>query len=115
TLIDGWSAFAAEYNDLAGSAVFEAFGRVFADGPELRMYTVVGADRATAGAGQLASLVRQRMALRLADAYDYSGFGVRSTAVPEMVSGRALLAGTGQGVQVGRPAGGLGGGGARAA
>ena len=107
TLVDGWSAFAAEYNDLAGSAVFDAFGRVFADGPELRMYTVVAADRATAVPSQLASLVRQRMALRLADAYDYSGFGVRSAAVPEMVPGRALLAGTGQVIQVARPAGGL--------
>jgi DNA segregation ATPase FtsK/SpoIIIE, S-DNA-T family len=107
TLIDGWSAFAAEYSDIAGSAVFDAFGRVFADGPELRMYTVVAADRATAVPSQLASLVRQRMALRLADAYDYSGFGVRSTAVPEMVPGRALLASRGQVVQVARPAGGL--------
>jgi S-DNA-T family DNA segregation ATPase FtsK/SpoIIIE len=92
---------------LAGSAVFEAFGRVFADGPELRMYTVVAADRATAVPSQLASLVRQRMALRLADAYDYSGFGVRSTAVPDMVPGRALQAGTGQVVQIARPADGL--------
>jgi DNA segregation ATPase FtsK/SpoIIIE, S-DNA-T family len=107
TLVDGWSAFAAEYNDLAGSAVFDAFGRVFADGPELRMYTVIAADRAAAVPSQLASLVRQRMALRLADAYDYSGFGVRSAAVPEMVPGRALLAGTGQVVQIARPAGGL--------
>jgi S-DNA-T family DNA segregation ATPase FtsK/SpoIIIE len=107
TLVDGWSAFAAEYNDLAGGAVFDAFGRVFADGPELRMHTVVAADRATAVPSQLASLVRQRMALRLADAYDYGGFGVRSAAVPEMVPGRALLAGTGQVVQVARPAGGL--------
>jgi DNA segregation ATPase FtsK/SpoIIIE, S-DNA-T family len=115
TLVDGWSAFAAEYDDLAGSAVFDAFGRVFADGPELRMYTVVAADRATAVPSQLASLVRQRMALRLADAYDYSGFGVRSTAVPEMVPGRALLAGTGQVVQVARPAGGLAAAAARAA
>jgi S-DNA-T family DNA segregation ATPase FtsK/SpoIIIE len=115
TLIDGWSTFAAEYNDLAGSAVFEAFGRVFADGPELRMCTVVAADRATAVPSQLASLVRQRMALRLADAYDYGGFGVRSTAVPEMVPGRALLAGTGQVVQIGRPADGLVAAGARLA
>ena len=107
TLVDGWSAFAADYNDLAGSAVFDAFGRVFADGPEVRMYTVVAADRATAVPSQLASLVRQRMALRLADAYDYSGFGVRSTAVPEMVPGRALLAGTGQVVQIARPADGV--------
>jgi S-DNA-T family DNA segregation ATPase FtsK/SpoIIIE len=115
TLVDGWSAFAAEYSDLAGSAVFEAFGRVFADGPELRMYTVVAADRATAVPSQLASLVRQRMALRLADAYDYSGLGVRSTAVPEMVPGRALLAGTGQVVQMARPADGPAGAAARLA
>jgi DNA segregation ATPase FtsK/SpoIIIE, S-DNA-T family len=107
TLVDGWSAFAAEYNDLAGGAVYDAFGRVFADGPDLRMYTVVAADRAAAVPGQLASLVRQRLALRLADAHDYAGFGVRSTAVPEMVPGRALVAGTGQVVQVARPAGGL--------
>ena len=114
-IIDGWSAFAAEYNDLAGGAVFEAFARVFADGPELRMSTVVAADRATAVPGQLASLVRQRMALRLADAYDYSGFGVRSTAVPEMVPGRALMAGTGQVVQIARPADGLAAAAARVA
>jgi S-DNA-T family DNA segregation ATPase FtsK/SpoIIIE len=115
TLVDGWSAFAAEYNDLAGSAVFDAFARVFADGPELRMYTVVAADRATAVPSQLASLVRQRLALRLADAHDYAGFGVRSTAVPEMVPGRALLAGTGQVVQVARPGGGPAAAAARAA
>ena len=115
TLVDGWSAFAAEYNDLAGGAVFDAFARVFADGPEVRMYTVVAADRATAVPSQLASLVRQRLALRLADAYDYAGFGVRSTAVPEMVPGRALLAETGQVIQVARPGGGLAAAVARAA
>jgi S-DNA-T family DNA segregation ATPase FtsK/SpoIIIE len=115
TLVDGWSAFAAEYNDLAGSAVFDAFARVFADGPELRMNTVVAADRATAVPSQLASLVRQRLALRLADPHDYAGFGVRSTAVPEMVPGRALLAGTGQVIQVARPGGGLAAAAARAA
>ena len=87
TLVDGWSAFAAEYNDLAGSAVLDAFVRVLADGPELRMYTVVAADRALAVPSQLASLVRQRMALRLADRNDYTSFGIRSGAVPEMVAG----------------------------
>jgi S-DNA-T family DNA segregation ATPase FtsK/SpoIIIE len=51
----------------------------------------------------IASLVRQRLALHLADKNDYSNFGVRSTAVPEMVPGRALVAGTGQVVQVARP------------
>ena len=35
----------AEYNDLAGTAHWEAFTRVFADGPEVGLYTVVAADR----------------------------------------------------------------------
>jgi S-DNA-T family DNA segregation ATPase FtsK/SpoIIIE len=104
TLIDGWSAFVAEYNDVAGMGLWEAFTRVFADGPEVGLYTVVAADRATAVTGPLASLVRQRLALRLADRNDYSMFGVRGSAVPEMHPGLALLAATGQVVQIARPA-----------
>jgi S-DNA-T family DNA segregation ATPase FtsK/SpoIIIE len=107
TLVDGWSAFAAEYNDLAGNAVWEAFTRVLADGPEVGLYALVAADRAMAVPTTIASLVRQRLALRLADRNDYSNFGVRSTAVPEMVPGRALVAGTGQVVQIARPADGV--------
>jgi DNA segregation ATPase FtsK/SpoIIIE, S-DNA-T family len=107
TLIDGWSAFAAEYNDLAGSGVFEAFTRVFADGAELGMYAVVAADRASALPSALASLVRQRLALRLADLHDYMNFGIRSKAVPDMIPGRALIGGSGQVIQIGRPADGV--------
>jgi S-DNA-T family DNA segregation ATPase FtsK/SpoIIIE len=107
TLVDGWSAFAAEYNDLAGNAVWEAFTRVLADGPEVGLYALIAADRAMAVPTTIASLVRQRLALRLADRNDYSNFGVRSTAVPEMVPGRALVAGTGQVVQIARPAEGV--------
>ncbi len=115
TLIDGWSPFAAEYNDLAGSPVFDAFTRVFADGAELGMYTVVAADRASAVPSTLASLVRQRLALRLADAGDYMNFGIRSKAVPEMVPGQALIGGSGQVIQIGRPADGVEGAAARLA
>jgi S-DNA-T family DNA segregation ATPase FtsK/SpoIIIE len=107
TLIDGWSPFAAEYNDLAGSGVFDAFTRIFADGAELGMYTIVAADRATAVPTTLASLVRQRIALRLADSSDYMAFGIRSRAVPDMVPGRALIGGSGQVVQIGQPADGV--------
>ena len=52
--------------------------------------------------------MRQRLALRLADTLDYTNFGVRSAAVPEMVPGRALVAGTRQVVQIARPAEGAG-------
>lgn len=109
TLVDGWSAFAADYGDLAGSATFDAFTRVFADGPELGIYTIVAADRATALPGALASLVRQRFALRLADRSDYMTFDIRGSTVPDMAPGRALVAGSGQLIQIARPADGIAG------
>jgi S-DNA-T family DNA segregation ATPase FtsK/SpoIIIE len=106
-LIDGWSAMAAEYGDYTSESVLELFSRVFADGPEVGLLTVIGADRASAVPMRLASLVRQRFALRLADLADYSMFGVRSSAVPKMVPGRAIVGGTGQVIQVARPRAGV--------
>ncbi|HET6953756.1 MAG TPA: FtsK/SpoIIIE domain-containing protein [Acidimicrobiales bacterium] len=106
TLVDGWSAFVAEYSDYGGMGLWDAFTRVFADGPEVGLYTVVAADRAAAVAGPLASLVRQRLALRLADRNDYSMFGVRGSAVPDMHPGMGLVVATAQVVQIARPAGG---------
>jgi len=107
TVVDGWSAFAAEYADYSGTAVWDAWVRVMADGPEVGLYAVVAADRAMAVTMSVASLVRQRLVMRLSDRNDYTNFGIRSAAVPEMRPGRALVAGTGQVVQVARPADGL--------
>jgi DNA segregation ATPase FtsK/SpoIIIE, S-DNA-T family len=104
TFVDGWTSLVAEYNDLAGSAHWEAFTRVFADGPEVGLFTVVAADRAGAVSHALASLVRQRMALRLGDKGDYSNFGIRMANVPEMVPGRAITITDRQVVQIARPA-----------
>ena len=106
-LIDGWSALAAEYNDVAGGPALEALQRIVADGPEVRIYTIITADRPNAVPASVASSIRQRLALRLADASAYTLFGIRSTAVPEMLPGRALVGGTGQVVQIARPAGGV--------
>ena len=107
TMIDGWSALAAEYTDLAGNAVLDALARVFADGPEVRMYTVITADRPNAIPTSLSSLARQRLALRLSDPNAYTAFGIRTQAVPAMVPGRALVGGTGQVLQIARPRGGV--------
>jgi S-DNA-T family DNA segregation ATPase FtsK/SpoIIIE len=107
TLVDGWSTFVAEYNDLGGTALWEAFTRVFADGPEVGLYTIVAAERSSAVTGALASLVRQRWAHRLADRSDYGVLGIRGSAVPDMVPGRALVGGTGQVLQVARPVDGV--------
>jgi S-DNA-T family DNA segregation ATPase FtsK/SpoIIIE len=107
TVLDGWSAFAAEYADFTGTAVWEAWTRVLADGPEVGLCAVISADRTMAVANAVASLIRQKLVLRLADRNDYTGFGVRGAAVPDMVPGRALLAGSGQVVQIARPSDGL--------
>lgn len=106
TLVDGWGAMVAEYNDAAGGPLWEAFLRVVADGPEVGLLVAVAAERSGAVSHSVASLVRQRFALRLADRNDYTGLGLRSSAVPEMVPGRAVTAGTGQVVQIARPAAG---------
>ncbi|HKY68200.1 MAG TPA: FtsK/SpoIIIE domain-containing protein, partial [Acidimicrobiales bacterium] len=107
TVVDGWSAFAAEYADYSGTAVWDAWVRVMADGPEVGLYAVVAADRAMAVTMSVASLVRQRLAMRLSDKNDYTNFGIRSAAVPEMEPGRALVAGSGQVVQIARPSDGV--------
>jgi S-DNA-T family DNA segregation ATPase FtsK/SpoIIIE len=104
TVLDGWSAFAAEYADVTGAAVWDAWTRVLADGPEVGLCAVIAADRATAVANAVASLIRQKLVLRLADRDDDAGFGVRGAAVPDMVPGRALLVASGQVVQIARPA-----------
>jgi S-DNA-T family DNA segregation ATPase FtsK/SpoIIIE len=107
TLVDGWSAFAAEYNDLASTAAWEAFTRVMADGPEVGLLTVATADRTGAVPAAIASLVQQRVVLRLPAKTDYAVFGLRAGDVPDMAPGRAIVVSTPQEVQIGRPADGV--------
>jgi DNA segregation ATPase FtsK/SpoIIIE, S-DNA-T family len=104
TLIDGWSAFAAEFNDLASGPVWEAFIRVLADGPEVGLLTAITGDRPNAVPASIASLVQQRFVLRLPTKGDYTAFGLRTGDVPEMEPGRAIVATTAQEVQIARPA-----------
>jgi S-DNA-T family DNA segregation ATPase FtsK/SpoIIIE len=106
-LVDGWAAFDAEYRDLVGSGVMDDVQRVFADGPEVGIHMVVAADRTGAVPSTMASLVRQKLLMRLADPYDYAQFGIAAKAVPDLPPGGAMLAEAKQVVQVAMPAGGL--------
>ncbi|HEY2703278.1 MAG TPA: FtsK/SpoIIIE domain-containing protein [Candidatus Dormibacteraeota bacterium] len=102
-LIDNHSGFTAEYSDIATVNVVDDLGRIFSDGPEVGILTVLSGDRAGAIPPALASLTQQKLLLRLSDAQEYSAFGITRRQVPRFTPGRALLAETAQVVQVARP------------
>jgi S-DNA-T family DNA segregation ATPase FtsK/SpoIIIE len=107
-LIDNYSGFTAEYQDIATVNVVDELGRIFSDGPEVGILTVLSGDRAGAIPPALASLTQQRLLLRLSDPQDYSAFGITRRQVPRFTPGRALIAETAQVVQVARPSPSLG-------
>lgn len=102
-LIDNYSGFTAEYQDIATVNVVDELGRIFSDGPEVGILTVLSGDRAGAIPPALASLTQQKLLLRLSDPQDYSAFGITRRQVPRFTPGRALIAETAQVVQVARP------------
>ena len=99
-LLDGYAGFVAEHSDAAGDATRDLLARVWADGPELGVCVALSAERVAAVPNALAALATQRLAFRLADPADYSQFGVRRRTLPHFVPGRAIVAGTGQVLQV---------------
>jgi len=102
-LLDGYTGFASEHDDLAGDATREALARVWADGPEVGIHTAISAERAGAVPNALASLAQQRLVFRLADLPDYAQFGIHRSDVPRFSPGRAVVGGSGQAIQVARP------------
>ncbi|MGH9120024.1 MAG: FtsK/SpoIIIE domain-containing protein, partial [Acidimicrobiales bacterium] len=107
TMIDGWPALVAEYQDIAGQELIEAFIRVCSDGPEVGLYVVITGDRAGAISHLIASTVRQRWVLRMANPSDYSVADISARAVPTMLPGHALVSESKQLVHIARPADGL--------
>ena len=103
-LLDGYAAFAAEHNDVAGLIVMDDLARVFADGPEVGIHFAIAADRVGAVPSALAALAQQRLLFRSADQHDYAMAGVSGRALPTFCPGRAIDAVTGRVVQVARPA-----------
>ncbi len=106
-VLDNFAGFMAEHGDAAGDALREAFARVWADGPELGIHTVIAADRLGAVPMALASLAQQRLAFQLADPADFAQFGVKRGSIPSFVPGRAIVGGSGQVIQVARARAGL--------
>ena len=111
TVIDGWSAFVAEYNDYAGNAMLgggDPGARRRARGRAC--IAVIAADRAMAVTSSIASLVRQRWAHAAGRPQRLQRTSASAARpCPRWRPGRALVAGSGQLVQIARPADGAGG------
>ncbi|MGQ0616286.1 MAG: FtsK/SpoIIIE domain-containing protein [Acidimicrobiia bacterium] len=114
-LLDGYAGFAAQFSDLPGLAVVDAFAQVFAGGPDVGIHVAVAADRPGAVPAALTALVQQRLVLRLADPTDYAAFGLGRRRPGRAGAGRGIEAPSGLMVQVGWPDGGIAGGAQRVA
>jgi S-DNA-T family DNA segregation ATPase FtsK/SpoIIIE len=102
-LVDNYSGFTAEYQDIASVNVVDELGRIYSDGPQVGILTVLAGDRAGAIPPALAALTQQRLVLRLSDGQDYSAFGITRRQVPRFTPGRGLITESAQVVQVARP------------
>lgn len=103
-LIDNLGAMLAGYaRDAAGLRLSEELRRVYAEGPTVGIHTAASADRLGAVPGQWATVTEQKLLFRLADPTSYAYFSIRAGDVPSFVPGRAVVAATGQVVQVAWP------------
>ncbi len=105
-LVDGFPAFQAAFDDLAGQASWNDFQRIWSDGPDVGIVMVATSERAGAIPSAFTAAVRDRLVLRLADRADLGLFGLRGRAVPAQPPGRGIVADTAQVVQLARPLGG---------
>jgi S-DNA-T family DNA segregation ATPase FtsK/SpoIIIE len=102
-LLDGYAAFRAEYDDPAVEWVQDYLARIISEGPALGILTVATADRTSAVPGAVSSTVSQKWVFYLADTYDYSAFGLKYQSIGVLPPGRAVVANTGQLIQIGLP------------
>jgi S-DNA-T family DNA segregation ATPase FtsK/SpoIIIE len=103
-LVDNFASFISEFGkDAAGMQVLDDLERVYAEGPTVGVRFAVTGDRSGAVPGPWLALTQQKLLFRLADPGDYATFDVARTAVPSPVPGRAVVATTGQAVQLAWP------------
>lgn len=108
-LIDNVGALKDESEkDVHGMARMEELTRVYADGPPVGIHMAAAADRVGAVPGSWPALTPHKLLMRLADPGEYAAFDLPRVSASEFVPGRAIVAATGQRIQVGFPADDLG-------
>ncbi|MCK9897677.1 FtsK/SpoIIIE domain-containing protein [Frankia sp. AgB32] len=92
-LVDGFEGFLAEFEDLAGGDLVESLLRLLREGPAAGLRVVLSADR-RALTGRVASLIEERLVLRMADQADYALAGLTTADMPERLpAGRGMAIG----------------------
>jgi S-DNA-T family DNA segregation ATPase FtsK/SpoIIIE len=104
-LLDNYAAFAAAFDDVATYPLRGSLERLVADGPSVGITTVLTADRPGAVPATVAAALARTLVFRLADTFDWAGYGVSPDRIPPTVTGRALDTATGCELQVAVPDG----------
>jgi S-DNA-T family DNA segregation ATPase FtsK/SpoIIIE len=102
-LLDGYSAFRAEYEDPAVDWVQDYLARLISEGPDVGILTIMTVTRVNAVPSALSSIVSQKWVFHLPDPHDYTLFGLKYQSIGVLPAGRAVVAHTGQHMQVGLP------------
>ncbi len=90
--VDGWESFLSSFEDVDGGRVVDGMFDLLRDGASAGVHVFATADRGGL-VGRLASLVDQRLVLRLADRADFALIGLPTGAVPEnLPAGRGFCA-----------------------
>src|SRR2546426_920647 len=102
-LIDNYGGLYAAWEDSTAMAMRDLLARTIADGPGLGVVAAIATDRPLGLPGAVASVVPNKLALRLAEPTDLSFFGLNPRQVGKLGTGRGVDAGTKLEVQVALP------------
>lgn len=89
-LIDGLASLRDEFDDYDGQTLLNLLYRAYAEGPSLGMHFAIATPRIKAIPTAMDEVTTQKWLYRLADAYDYSGQGVKGKTVPAPIAGRCV-------------------------
>ncbi len=99
-VLDNLEGFRSTFDDVRGSAVWDQFVRLYADGPEAGVHVVASVGRVGGIPSALSTVTANKVMFRLADTLDYGAVGLSRSALPTFVPGRAVVASDGTVVQV---------------
>jgi S-DNA-T family DNA segregation ATPase FtsK/SpoIIIE len=102
-LLDGYSAFRAEYEDPAVDWMQNYLALLISEGPAVGILTITTVARVNAVPSALSSIVSQKWVFHLPDPHDYALFGLKYQSIGVLSAGRAVVAHTGRHMQVGLP------------
>jgi len=83
-LLDRWEAFLAAYQDVDAGRLVDLVHRLLREGPAAGLHVVLTADRSGL-VGRMASLVEDRLLLRMADPADYAAAGLPGRLAPNLL------------------------------